>query len=144
MAMRVRTALVLVVMLLGGPLLCPQAVAQHMVEVGHDFDNAVPATQQKGTRKPKPRAPPNSVATGGYAPVILFAADWCGYCRMARAYLSNHAIAYTEYNPDSQDGAAAMAAYGSSRGIPLLVVGPARVRGFSAEAYDAVFQQQFR
>lgn len=72
---------------------------------------------------------------------MLYAADWCPYCRQARQYLKNQGIAYTEINIDTQDGSQAFAvARGSgSRGNPFLVLGQRQIRGFNVASYDAFF-----
>ena len=72
--------------------------------------------------------------------VVLFAADWCGYCRQARAYMAARGIRYTEINADTEVGRRAMAAIDGGSGIPLLVVGSRRHRGFSVASYDRMFQ----
>lgn len=69
----------------------------------------------------------------------LFSAAWCGYCKLAKAYLAGKGIGFTEYDIDTKDGLAAFASAGGGKGIPLLVAGGARVQGFSAASYDAVF-----
>lgn len=70
----------------------------------------------------------------------LFTAAWCGYCRKAKAYLAERAIAYREHDIDTADGQAAFAQAGSASAIPLLLVGEQRVQGFSVAAYDAALR----
>ena len=91
------------------------------------------------------RAPSSTAARSGatMAPqgLVLYAADWCPYCRQARQYLKSQGIAYTEINIDTQDGSQAFeAASGNGRrGIPLLVSGQRQIRGFNPASYDAFF-----
>lgn len=70
---------------------------------------------------------------------VLFAAQWCGYCRQAKAYLSEKNIQYREYDIDSADGARVFAEAGGGRGIPFLVHGVKSQRGFSRQGYDVFF-----
>lgn len=91
-----------------------------------------PKTQESvGQKKPSPQAP---TMTGTY----LYSANWCGYCRKAKAYLNQRGIAYQEIDIDTAEGGAAFTTEGRG-GIPLLVRNGQRVRGFSTAAYDALF-----
>ena len=81
-------------------------------------------------------APPLAPANGQ---VQLYMADWCGYCRKAKAYLQGRRIAYQEIDIETPQGHQAFAQTGSGRGIPLLVTPRRQVRGFSADTYDSLF-----
>jgi glutaredoxin len=103
--------------------------------------SAQSATQsQSSARVPSPTAG-RSGATMAPQGLVLYAADWCPYCRQARQYLKSQGIAYTEINIDTPDGSQAFdVARGSgSRGIPFLVSGQKQIRGFNTVSYDAFF-----
>ena len=70
----------------------------------------------------------------------LFVASWCGYCRKAKAYLNERGIPYQETDIDTPEGGQRFALAGGGGGIPLLFSNGQRVQGFSAPAYDALFQ----
>lgn len=74
--------------------------------------------------------------------VQLFTAQWCGYCRKARAYLGKKGIPYEEHDIDTPEGAAKFAQAGNTRGIPLLLWRDRRMQGFSPAGYDALFGPQ--
>jgi mycoredoxin len=38
--------------------------------------------------------------------VTLYSAPWCGYCRIAKRFLDEHGVAYTEINIDEEQEAA--------------------------------------
>ena len=76
-----------------------------------------------------------SAATG----LILYSAVWCGYCKLAKAYLESKGVSYQEVDIDTKTGIAALVQAGGGKGVPLLVAGEQRVQGFSAPAYDAFF-----
>lgn len=65
------------------------------------------------------------------APVKMYATDWCPYCRKAREFFASRGIAYTEL--DIEKSQAAMAEYRAigGRGVPVILVGDARMNGFS-------------
>jgi glutaredoxin len=69
----------------------------------------------------------------------LFVAQWCGYCKQAKAYLTEKGIAFEEFDIETPNGSAALATVGGGRGIPVLVKNGQRVEGFSRGAYDALF-----
>jgi glutaredoxin len=71
--------------------------------------------------------------------VVLYSAQWCGYCRKAKAYLAEKGIVYREIDIDNPEGLASYAQAGGGKGVPLLIAGAQRVQGFSQSAYDQVF-----
>ena len=67
--------------------------------------------------------------------VEMFGASWCGPCRYVRSVLDQNGIAYRYYDVDTPSGRAAyQAARGSTRGIPLLVVGGRTIVGANLQA----------
>ena len=103
--------------------------------------SAQSATQsQSSARAPSPTAARSGAAMAPQG-LVLYAADWCPYCRQARQYLKSQGIAYTEINIDTQDGSQAFDTANGNvrRGIPLLVSGQRQIRGFNPASYDAFF-----
>lgn len=72
---------------------------------------------------------------------VLYMAQWCGYCRLARAYLAKNQIAYREIDIDTPDGKAAFAEIGG-RGVPVLLADGQRLAGFRESSYDALFAKR--
>ncbi len=110
------------------------------------FTPLPPQSAQSATQnQPSARVPSATAGRSGAAMapqgLVLYAADWCPYCRQARQYLKSQGIAYTEINIDTQDGSQAFAtAVGNGRrGIPLMVSGQRQIRGFNVASYDAFF-----
>ncbi len=68
----------------------------------------------------------------------LLTAQWCAYCRQAKAYLNEKKIAYREYDIDTADGMRMLAETGG-RGVPVLLWHNQKISGFSRAAYDALF-----
>lgn len=77
-------------------------------------------------RKSEPSTPPE---------LVLYGADWCGYCRAAKAFFGSNGIAYREVNIDNNKAGMAefKRVYGGG-GIPLTVADDKTIRGFSAES----------
>jgi len=96
-------------------------------------DADVRASQRSSNARGSGSTPINS---GG---ITLYGASWCPYCRSARAYLSQHGVAFQEVDIDTPSGRYAYDMAGGRTGVPLLIVGNRRVQGFSQKGYDAVF-----
>ncbi len=86
-------------------------------------------------RRMKGSAPANVAASE----IVLYSAVWCGYCKLAKAYLAGKGIGFQEVDIDSKEGMVAFAQAGGGKGVPLLVSGSQKVQGFSSPAYDALF-----
>jgi glutaredoxin len=68
----------------------------------------------------------------------LFTAQWCGYCRQAKAYLAEKKVRYQEYDIDTAEGMRAYIESGNGRGVPVLLWKGQKLLGFSRAAYDAL------
>jgi glutaredoxin len=66
--------------------------------------------------------------------VILYATQWCGYCKKTRAFLRSKGIDYIEY--DIEKSATGRQQYDSlnGNGVPLLVVKSEIIRGYNTQA----------
>jgi len=70
--------------------------------------------------------------------VDLYITSWCPYCKKAMAFLRKNNIAFTTYDIEQDQDAAARKrdidpGYG---GIPLAVINGAAIRGFSESSYQ--------
>jgi len=67
------------------------------------------------------------------ANVVLYATDWCGYCKQTRRFLDSKGIAFKEF--DIEKDAEARKAYEAlgGRGIPLIDVNGTLIRGFDPD-----------
>ncbi|GFM58030.1 NrdH-redoxin [Pseudomonas cichorii] len=84
---------------------------------------------------------PASVAQSySQARVVMYATEWCGYCKQTRRFLDSKGITFTEYDIEkSAEGRKAYEALGG-RGIPLLDVNGTLIRGFSPDAILAALK----
>jgi glutaredoxin len=76
--------------------------------------------------------------------VIMYATDWCPYCRQAREHFARQGIAYREV--DIEKSAAGRAEYDrlGGRGVPLILVGSRRMQGFRVESFDRLLRSAGR
>jgi glutaredoxin len=81
-----------------------------------------------------------SEQTQANARVVLYATDWCGYCKLTRRFLDQKGIPYNEF--DIEKNAQARKAYEAlgGRGIPLLDVNGTLIRGYSPEGILAALK----
>lgn len=72
--------------------------------------------------------------------VVMYATEWCGYCKKARRYFRNNNIAFVEY--DIEKDAVAKQAYDriGGRGVPVILVGQRRMNGFSEAGFKQIYQ----
>lgn len=77
------------------------------------------------------------------AQVKLFSADWCGYCKMAKAYLSEKGIDFEEVNVDQDPAAAAwIVEKTGQRGVPVLLFADKDVvLGFNRPQIDLLIRE---
>lgn len=73
--------------------------------------------------------------------VVMFAAEWCGYCDQARAYLERNQVNFLEIDIDSSTQANQQWRDAGGRGVPLTFIGEQRMAGFSAQAYGQALEQ---
>ena len=83
-------------------------------------------------------------AVAQQAPVVMYATSWCPYCAKARAHFARQGIAYVEH--DIEKSAAANAEFKrlGGRGVPLILVGKEKMRGYSEQGLDALLARAGR
>jgi glutaredoxin len=72
--------------------------------------------------------------------VVMFAAEWCGYCDQARAWLERNEVNFLEIDIDSSTDAQRQWREAGGRGVPLTFIGDQRMAGFSPEAYGQALE----
>ena len=81
-----------------------------------------------------------SEQTPAQARVVLYATDWCGYCKQTKRFLDSKGIPFREF--DIEKDAEARKAYEAlgGRGIPLIDVNGTLIRGFDPDEILAALQ----
>ena len=74
-----------------------------------------------------------SQQTRAQANVVLYATDWCGYCKQTKRFLDSKGIPFKEF--DIEKDVEARKAYEAlgGRGIPLIDVNGTLIRGFDPD-----------
>lgn len=74
-----------------------------------------------------------SEQTRSQARVVLYATDWCGYCKATRRFLDQKGIPFKEYDIEKDaDARKAYQALGGG-GIPILDVNGTLIRGYQPD-----------
>ncbi len=63
--------------------------------------------------------------------VEIYITDWCGYCRQAQIYLKSRGIPFVAYDIEKDSAARQRHKELGGRGIPLIIIGPNKMFGFS-------------
>jgi glutaredoxin len=68
--------------------------------------------------------------------VVLYYADWCGYCKKARRWLDERNVAYDLRDIDLPRYGDELAEVSGKKSVPVLSVGGELIRGFNPDAYE--------
>jgi glutaredoxin len=86
--------------------------------------------------------PPKPVEKRLSSAPVLYTANWCGYCKLAKAWLGENRVSFQEVDVDTPEGRAAYNETGASGGVPLLMKSNHYVKGFSSAAYEALLAKR--
>jgi mycoredoxin len=62
--------------------------------------------------------------------VVLYATDWCGYCKKTRAFFEENKIAYVEYDIEKSTEGRQQYDQLHGSGIPLVMIKGEVIRGY--------------
>lgn len=80
------------------------------------------------------------MASSSQPEVRLYATDWCGYCKMTRAFFAANGIQYTEYDIEKSSEALKEHHKLGGNGVPLIVVGDEVISGWNEGALRQLLQ----
>jgi glutaredoxin len=82
------------------------------------------------------RPPPPTQAAPGALAITMYATSWCPVSKRARSYFAQKGVDFREVDVEgSEDGAREFREFGG-QGVPMILVGEQRMRGFDAAAMD--------
>lgn len=88
-------------------------------------------------RKKEQKALQRNFDASGDARVVMYATDWCGYCKEARKYFADNGIEYVEFDIEQDRSAKRDFDTLLGSGTPLLYYGYTRVSGFNKRQIDS-------
>ena len=102
-----------------------------------------PAEVDTWTRVLK-RPPAVDSAKPRNAAITMFSTSWCPHCKRAKAYFAQKGVSFREVDIEaSEEGRREFGEYGGS-GVPLIIVGEHRMRGFDAGAMERLLASASR
>ena len=102
-----------------------------------------PAVPGPAAQAPLPLAQP-AQAQAQSVPVVMYATAWCPYCAKARAYFKRTNTAYVEHDIEKSAEAHAEFKRLGGRGVPLILVGGEKLRGFNELAFESAYARAER
>ena len=112
----------------------PEDAAKRELKIGVQSFGG-PAEVDTWTRVLK-RPPAVDTSRPGSAAITMFSTSWCPHCKRAKAYFAQKGVSYREVDIEASDsGRREFEEYGG-KGVPLIIVGERRMRGFDPGAMD--------
>jgi glutaredoxin len=71
----------------------------------------------------------------------MYSARWCGVCKQARRYFRDHRVPFQEHDIETSDKGRRNFNRLGGRGVPLILVGDRRMRGFSAGRFEQLYRK---
>lgn len=69
----------------------------------------------------------------------MYSTTWCGVCKKAKRYFNQNGISYTEYDVEkSAKGKSDFKAMNGT-GVPIILIGDARMYGFSPARFERLY-----
>lgn len=103
---------------------------------------ASPASPQAPSTAPA--SPASQHPAPAAVPVVMYATAWCPYCAKARAYFKRTNTAYVEHDIERSAEAHAEFKRLGGRGVPLILIGDEKLRGFNELAFETAYARAER
>jgi glutaredoxin len=73
--------------------------------------------------------------------VIMYSAEWCGFCKKARKHFSANRIPFVEYDIDRDQRAKRRYQKLGAKGVPVILYKGRRMNGFSEAGFKRLYAQ---
>lgn len=78
-----------------------------------------------------PEVREQAAAPANQPEVLLYATEWCGYCKMTRQFFAANGIRYTEHDIEKSSVALGEHRRLGGHGVPLVVIGGEVINGYN-------------
>ena len=85
-----------------------------------------------------------AAVTASQPEVLLYATDWCGYCKMSREFFAANGIRYTEHDIEKSSTALSEHKKLGGNGVPLIKVGDEVISGYNEAALRQLLRPWIR
>jgi mycoredoxin len=72
--------------------------------------------------------------------VVLYATEWCGYCKKTRSFFNENNIAFVEFDIENSSEGRAQYDQLHGSGIPLVMIKGELIRGYDPSAMKKLLQ----
>ena len=79
------------------------------------------------------------VPQGKAKKVVMYSTENCGYCKKAKAYFNANEISFTERDINKSASAKRQWKKLNGTGVPLILVGERKMRGFSISSFEKIY-----
>jgi len=77
----------------------------------------------------------------GTRDVVMYSAQWCGYCKKARNYFMAEGIQFKEYDVEKSPKGKRDYKRLKAVGVPVILVGSKRLNGFSRSSFESIYRE---
>lgn len=107
----------------------------------NDFDPAPPYQPEqvkRGTQKSAPLIAQAATTKNERfnGTVEIYLTEWCGYCKQALRYMDSKGVPYVAYDIEKDNAAKTRHKELGGRGVPLIIIGPNKMSGFSQKTME--------
>lgn len=82
-----------------------------------------------------------SSVEGSGREIVMYSAEWCGYCKKARNYFTANNIRFKEYDVEKSRKGQRDYKTLKAKGVPVILIGNKRLNGFSESSFNSIYGQ---
>lgn len=73
--------------------------------------------------------------------VVIYSAEWCGYCNKAKKYFRKNKIPYVAYDVEKSRRGRMDYKLLKGRSVPIIIVGKKRMNGFNIARFEKLYRE---
>ncbi len=76
--------------------------------------------------------------------VVLYSAEWCGYCKKAKQHFTKNNISYVAYDVEKNRLGKREFKLLRGKSVPIIIIGNKRMNGFSPAKFDRLYENYLK